>query len=156
MEDVQFGSRVVDTYGNVITTTQMLYQPQRRASLDMSQNDTTASREASSHQTSGSTKPNSTIFSTPSASFSLAHECRHCQIVVCDTCKAASDAAQEERDKAAELTAQEAIDRETREREEVNALPPTLPLPEPELEVAVPEPEPEVNELEMATPSLFD
>lgn len=156
MEDVQFGSRVVDTYGNVITTTQMLYQPQRRASLDMSQNDTTASREASSHQTSGSTKPNSTIFSTPSASFSLAHECRHCQIVVCDTCKAASDAAQEERDKAAELTAQEAIDRETREREEINALPLTLPLPEPEPAVAVPAPEPEVDELEMATPSLFD
>jgi hypothetical protein len=79
---------------------------------------------------------------------------------------------QEEKDEAAKRAAREAEDQEAREMEEIDGLPLTLPLPEPEPETeTVPNmvvgestgadegqsvQQTEVEELEMATPSIFD
>jgi hypothetical protein len=77
MEDVRYASdRVVDTYGNVIATTEIVL---RRRASEVSFDDSEAFRDTF--------KTPSTIFSDPTTKFSLAHECRDCALIVCASCK---------------------------------------------------------------------
>ncbi|KAL6709301.1 hypothetical protein ACN47E_001708 [Coniothyrium glycines] len=78
MEDVQFSSRVIDTYGNIITSKEL--KAPRRASLD------------DSHAEMPS--PLSSIF--PAEKFSFAHECHSCNLVVCESCRDALVAQQQD------------------------------------------------------------
>ena len=94
MEDVQYTDRVVDTYGNIIATTEL--EAPRRASLDYPPNSVGPSGQASGK------KPLDRFeftFNAPSdvlaTKFSLAHECRYCRLLVCEPCKDATKAAQE-------------------------------------------------------------
>jgi hypothetical protein len=76
MEDVQFSERITDTYGNVITTTPM--QPSRRASL--------ASPDPALKQKSHAHTSKSNVFANSPSTFSLAHECEYCYMLVCESC----------------------------------------------------------------------
>ncbi|KAF1842893.1 uncharacterized protein K460DRAFT_340447 [Cucurbitaria berberidis CBS 394.84] len=86
MEDVQFTDRVVDTYGNIIATTDL--EAPRRASLDTSK---PLGRQAITSNAL------SNVFSSTTTKFSLAHECSDCGLLVCESCKDATLAALEAR-----------------------------------------------------------
>ncbi|CAO2653119.1 Nn.00g025300.m01.CDS01 [Neocucurbitaria sp. VM-36] len=93
MEDVQYTDRVVDTYGNVIATTEL--HDQRRASLDSSpQNFVVPSGQGSNKKPLDDYKftfrPLSDVFATTATKFSLAHECHRCGLLVCQPCKDAA------------------------------------------------------------------
>jgi hypothetical protein len=92
MEDVQFTERVVDTYGNIITSNKL--DVARRASIDF----------APVKQISKTTRPASAsasaseIFTTTPPDFSFAYECHSCKLLVCAPCRDAAFAAQEPRE----------------------------------------------------------
>ena len=99
MEDVQYTDRVVDTYGNIIATTQL--DQQRRASLDTSLNfavdsgQTLGKKPLDDYQFTFN--PLSDVFATTATKFSLAHECLRCGLLVCQSCKDAAMAAPDTR-----------------------------------------------------------
>jgi hypothetical protein len=93
MEDVQYSSdRVVDTYGNIISTSEV--ELRRRASADSFLAELVSPREATDGINWTDFKVPS-IFSsiTTTAKFSLAHECVNCGLLVCASCRDASLAA---------------------------------------------------------------
>jgi hypothetical protein len=100
MEDIQYTSvdRVVDTHGNVIATTEL---KQRRYSSDHEFTSALVpdfTRESFQRKLSESQSP-SQVFTTTPVKFSLAHECRYCNLLVCASCKdrtLASQAANDE------------------------------------------------------------
>jgi hypothetical protein len=120
MEDVQFSERIVDTYGNVITTTPV--ELKRRASFD----NTTSfpvSTPAPSLKTIKSQTPVPSIFHPSPPPFSLAHECRYCNILVCASCRdsalelqEARGLAEQEREDAMRAEQQEESEQERRDR----------------------------------------
>jgi hypothetical protein len=77
MEDVQFSQRITDTRGIVISTTPT--QPLRRASLESP--DSVLQHRVHKHAQTSS------IFDSTPPTFSLAHECEYCYLLVCDKCK---------------------------------------------------------------------
>ncbi|KAG9191303.1 hypothetical protein G6011_09391 [Alternaria panax] len=89
MEDVQyFEDRVVDTYGNIIATSEM--EIRRRASEASFVDDVVdlGRPGASAGQTIvNAFKISPAIFSDPAVEFSLAHECRSCALLVCASCR---------------------------------------------------------------------
>ncbi|KAF2030596.1 hypothetical protein EK21DRAFT_65123 [Setomelanomma holmii] len=149
MDDVQFTERIVDTYGNIITTSPAPATQTRRASLSNS-NDKT-SKAAKTHSTT------SNFFSGHIPPFSLAHECYRCQIVVCETCKTKEITAQEKKAKAeaeAEQAATERREAEERRRDEERREAEARTLSE-ELPLMPPEPEPEQQaEAQIEVPEL--
>jgi hypothetical protein len=77
MEDVQYSSdRVVDTYGNIIATSEIGLQ--RRASEAFHLEDPAAP---------DTFRTPSSVFSGPTTKFSFAYECRYCDLLVCTSCK---------------------------------------------------------------------
>ncbi|KAH7382329.1 hypothetical protein BKA66DRAFT_418270 [Pyrenochaeta sp. MPI-SDFR-AT-0127] len=88
MEDIQYSTRVVDTYGNIITTVET--ELPRRASLDNSQHSMVDNGEPSGKQPLDGFP---FTFNAPSvlgdaiSKFSLAHECRDCGLLVCEPCR---------------------------------------------------------------------
>ena len=83
MEDIPYAERIVDTYGNVITTT--VTGQSRRASLDLP--------FVNDGESSGKRPLDGFAFTfntLPAPKLSLAHECRHCSLLVCDACKNAA------------------------------------------------------------------
>jgi hypothetical protein len=112
------GDRVVDTYGNVITTTDFVLNPissPRRFSFDF---DFTAEPmlklpdDGVTGEGKAKTKENGSVGlekhdseKTQDTPFSLAHECMHCGVLVCSTCQdelLAERAAKQEREQAQE------------------------------------------------------
>ncbi len=79
MDDVQF-HRVVDTYGNTISTEEV-EKPSRRASFDDSAN------EKPLDKFSFTFNAPSNVFVSEAPKFSLAYECIHCSVLLCETCK---------------------------------------------------------------------
>lgn len=115
MEDVQFSDRIVDTHGNIITTSPARLE--RRASC----NDST---DIPKTATCGQNNSSSIFTTSPSAQkFNLAHECRYCNMLVCESCMDSATAAQEAREKkeekreAARLAEEEQDRREREERQ---------------------------------------
>lgn len=102
MDDVQFTEQVVDTYGNIITTSPI--HRARRASLG---------EPSDAVFQCGEQAPTlskiSSVFTTTPTTFSFAHECINCHFVVCEKCKTDAVAIQEE---------VEQRERERRERQE--------------------------------------
>jgi hypothetical protein len=102
MEDVQPTGRVTDTHGDPLTT--FTAQLRRRASIG-----TPEDHKHKHKQQDMKLGNRSTIFESTPPSFSLAHECRYCYMVVCEKCKNAEVVKREEEEKR---------DKEDREREE--------------------------------------
>lgn len=80
MEDVQYTNQVVDTYGNIIATTEV--DPPRRASFDNDMETHTHSVEIPSKKTASLS-----VFDATPATFSFAYECWSCSLLVCNACK---------------------------------------------------------------------
>lgn len=76
MEDVQTTGRIMDTHGNMISTAPLEQIPTRSASIPYLNSNTTKS-----------IKPHSSILNTDTMTFSFAHECISCHILVCTACK---------------------------------------------------------------------
>jgi hypothetical protein len=77
MEDVRYASdRIVDTYGNIIATTEIVL---RRRASEVSFDGSESFRDTF--------RAPSTMFSNPTTKFSLAHQCRDCALIVCASCK---------------------------------------------------------------------
>ncbi|KAF2824994.1 hypothetical protein CC86DRAFT_371462 [Ophiobolus disseminans] len=113
MEDVQFSERIVDTYGNVITTTPV--QLVRRASFD------TPSNLPHLQPTPSQSRNFPSILDSTSPPFNLAHECQYCSILVCVKCRDDAIAVREAREKKEqEQREAEAKEREERERREAD------------------------------------
>jgi hypothetical protein len=91
MEDVQYSHQITNTYSNLITATPLV--PRRPVSLD-------ADLGAILQSTSTSKLPlrpfksTSQVFSSTTITLSFAHECQFCSMLVCETCKADTLAAQ--------------------------------------------------------------
>ncbi|KAF1938553.1 hypothetical protein EJ02DRAFT_410122 [Clathrospora elynae] len=82
MEDVQYKDCVVDTYGNIIATTEP--NVQRRASEDDLLRTLVSPRESTGEAALGTP---SHVFTTTTCQFSFAHECDSCGLLVCASCK---------------------------------------------------------------------
>jgi hypothetical protein len=85
MEDVQFSSRIIDTYGTILTTISTPTQPRRRASLDSAEALLQCSKRGIDFNKPNKHTP-SVLENTP-ATFTLAHECEYCFIIVCQKCR---------------------------------------------------------------------
>ncbi|KAF2125752.1 hypothetical protein P153DRAFT_299210 [Dothidotthia symphoricarpi CBS 119687] len=103
MQDIQYTNRILDTYGNIITTSST--EAPRRTSLDDPHPLVQAEKK-----TPGDFAFSSSTSSSAAPQFSLAHECKRCRTLVCETCKADLERVRDER-----------VEREVKEREEREA-----------------------------------
>ncbi|KAH7135674.1 hypothetical protein B0J11DRAFT_425634 [Dendryphion nanum] len=90
MEDVVYsnnGNRVVDTYGNVITSTDFVIQPPRRLSFDFTAAPFLDLSQADQLHFHGGKAKSSSENDSKTASFSFAYGCLSCGTMVCDVCK---------------------------------------------------------------------
>jgi thiol:disulfide interchange protein len=117
MEDVQYTHRVVDTYGNIIATTEV--ETPQRAFLDDTLLQSKHAYRGEDQDTikdavlSFSTR--SDVFQDANSKFSFAHECQYCELLVCTACKDRTIAIQQEKER-------EEMEREQERKKEMEAV----------------------------------
>lgn len=115
MVDVHFNERIIDTYGDIITSTPS--QLSRRASFGEN------SLDQEKFAVPFAFRKELGTFDTTPLTFSLAHECTYCNIVVCEKCKDEALAAQEAADKEEEEEKQQKTNAEQPGNEDEQQVP---------------------------------